>query len=389
VTVLTTPKRDDQQGPAVEPQDFDVVTVPYRAPRVLEGLRARHRTRAGSAGGACGGRGGFLSRLRDRRGLFGALRMPDLTDFWVRPAVRWARGHGPWDVVVSSAGPYTAHLVALAVRREGWAARWVADYRDLWTDSTIFPGLFPFTVYERRLERRCLQTADLVVTVSEGLARRLAARTATPVEVIYNGFEASELNELPALPDDGHTRIVFTGTVYPSAQDLAPLFSSLAVLRAEAPAAGNRLRVAVAGDREAYWVGAAEQAGVLDLLEHRGVVPRGEARRMQRDADALLLVDFEPRHEGMLTGKAFEYLDVTAPIIVIGGRPDSAIAGLMKRTGRGVHLGTDQGHIVEALRALAEGRPVLTEAPNRDVIDSLTRHRQALRLRKRLSALIG
>ena len=58
--------------------------------------------------------------------------------------------------------------------------------------------------------------------------------------------------------------------------------------------------------------------------------------------------------EGVLTAKVFEYLKAHAPILVIGGRPDSAAAMLVKRAGRGVHLGRDESRIADTLLELIE-----------------------------------
>ena len=100
-----------------------------------------------------------LRGVQDRTGIFGSTRMPDFTDRWVKPAVAWALGKPVWDVVFSSAGPYTAHLVAMALKQRRRAMSWVAEYRDLWVGNPLHRGLFPFTVRERWLERRCLRQA--------------------------------------------------------------------------------------------------------------------------------------------------------------------------------------------------------------------------------------
>src|SRR5262249_9515200 len=130
-----------------------------------------------------------LRYLKSRTGVFSAVRQPDLTDGWVRPAIEWARRHGPWEVVISSGGPPSAHLAALGIKYAGRARKWVADFRDLWTDNHIYAGLFPFTLGERRRERRVLVAADRLVTVSPGLADRLRAKSGKPVNVVYNGYD--------------------------------------------------------------------------------------------------------------------------------------------------------------------------------------------------------
>jgi hypothetical protein len=386
VTVLTTAKREHQREHEMPAEGFEVVEIDYRVSPMLERLRHDLRAPGGARGGGPPRNGGpgalktLLRRVQDRSGIYGSMRMPDFTDSWVKPALEWAAHRGPWDVVFSSAGPYTAHLVALALKDRGAAPRWVAEYRDLWTGNRLHRGLFPFTLRERRLDRRCMRAADLLVTVSEPLAEVLARRSRKPVEVIYNGFDPDELLGLdaaPAFPADGALRIVFTGTLYPAGQDPGPILDALAALPRD------RVRLVVAGPSAAAWRAAAERHGVAGLLDARGPVPRPEARRMQRDAGLLLLVDFDSSLEGVLTGKAFEYLSVTAPILAVGGDARSSpIAGLLRRSGRGAHFGRDRSAIAAALRMLLDAASPLPGVgpPDEAYLQTLTRRHQAHRL---------
>jgi hypothetical protein len=399
VSVLTTVKRPDQEGWAMEVRGFHVEEIAYRSPWVLEPLRRaykRDEARGREAGAApANGRQIVmrrLRRLRDDLGIFASVRMPDLTDFWVRPAVAWAREAGPWDVVVSTAGPYTAHLVALALRRGGDTRAWAADFRDLWVDNHLHRGLFPFTWREGALEKQCLDEADAVVTVSEPLAEALRAKTSAPVSVVLNGFDPDELRDLPPeriLPDDGLVRLVFTGSLYAAGQDTGPLLRALATARRADGEAATRLRLTVAGASAEAWRHDATRAGVADAVEARGVVPREDARRMQRDADALLLVDFEANVAGALTSKVFEYLSVAPPILVVGGRDDTPIARLLAPTGRALHLGRDETAIADALVRLARREPVLDAAPDPAAIEDYTRARQAAHLLATLDDLVS
>ena len=386
VTVLTTRKRPDQGNLDVTPGPYDVVELPYRVPRFLEALRRTDRTwTAGSPGGG-GGRPGPLLRavrnVRSRTGVFSSLRMPDLTDTWVAPALDWCRRQPPWDVVVSSSGPYTAHLVALGVKRAGGAGFWVTDYRDLWTQNHMARGLFPFTLRERRLERHVLAEADHVVTVSPALAERLQRRCRRVVEVVFNGYTPTEESAIPpesCFPDDGRVRLVYTGTLYPAGQDPRVLLRGLRLVQERHPDLGERLRLVVAGARDASWDDLAADIGVAAMIERRGLVSRTEALRLQRDADGLVVVAWKSPQEGVLTGKVFEYLPWSAPILVVGGRPGDPIAALVRETGRGAHF-MDAGPLADALAALARGDDGPAGTPDRALIERYRRDRQALRL---------
>lgn len=385
VTVLTTAKRPDQQGLILSRDGFEVAEISYTAPGWMERLRAEHKSAGADPGSFRGRMLGVLSRLRARTGILGGSRMPDLTDHWVEPAVRWGAEHGPWDVAVSSSGPYTAHLAALELKRRGAAQRWVADFRDLWTDSHAWPGLFPFTLRERRLQRACLAAADRVWTVSDELAETLRSRTRAPVDVIHNGFDQAELDRLPSSPafaESGLGPMVYTGTLNATRQDASPLLRAWAALRDRDPGVARTLSLVVVGDGYEHWRALAESLGLGSLVDAGPRVERSDALRMQRDAGALLLVDWTIPDSGVLTGKVFEYLAATAPILVVGGVDDaerSSVGRLVTRAGRGAHLGTDEARIADGLARFAADPGGLAGPPDRDFIAGFERDRLASR----------
>jgi glycosyltransferase involved in cell wall biosynthesis len=402
VTVLTTAKRPDQAGMPRPLESIKVVEVEYAAPVLLEKLRRRHKSALPAPPGPLDQSSGnglpapprrwfrLLRWFRERTGVFSSVRMPDLTDFWVGPALAWARrqpAERPWDVVVSSAGPYTAHLVARALKRDRRARYWVADFRDLWTQNHLYHGLFPFTLIETREESRCLREADLLVTVTEELAGKLRSRTVRPVEVIYNGYDPESLTLLPAapyFPPDGQRRLVYSGTFYPQGQDPTPLLCALKRLRALQPNLGKSLSLVVAGWSGPLWRELARRHGVADLLHILGVLPHEETLRLERDATALVLLDWHDPRQGVMTGKVFEYLSAPGPILTIGGATDSTLAQMIRRTGRGFHLGADEDRITNVLVDLLDNPAQLHLTPDNRVLGQLTRPVQSLRLLERM-----
>lgn len=395
VTVLTTAKREDQRGLDLPAEGFNVVELPFRGSRIAERLRRRHKSSEHNLKTTLDSRQitgipGIFKRLRDKRGLYCSVRMPDLTDHWVRPAVDWAKDNGPWDVLVSSSGPYTAHLVAMAAKRAGCAPRWVADFRDLWVDNHTYRGLFPFTLRERALERQVLREADLLSTVSEGLEWKLNRKSNVPVVIIYNGCDESVLASLPPeriFPDDDMVRLVYTGALYPPGQDPSPLFKAMQLLRERHPEAASRIRLEVAARDCRCWRELAGPFSVGDLINIHGMVSRVDALRMQRDADALLTVEWADPTEGVLTGKLFEYLFGNAPILMIGPTEGSPIGRLITDAGRGRGLGGDPQYIASILTDLVERPNSIGLNRNDELIGNFSRRSQSLRLLQRIEQL--
>lgn len=394
VTVLTTPKQPDQMGFDVPMTGFAAHEVPFRVPSLLARLRANTRPNGNEIGapGSASPLRNQVKRWHRQTGIFGASRMPDLTDFWVRPASEWAMQQPPWDVVVSSSGPYTAHLIALRLRQAGHARFWAADFRDLWTDNHVVSGLFPFTVAERALEKQCLERADMLTTVSEPLAAQLARRANQPVQVIRNGGLAGVPSKLPRenyfRDDAARFKLLYTGTVYPPDQNPDALFQGIAALRRTDPALADPLKLVVAGDRRELWAALAAACGASDLLEHRGRVSRVDAWHMQRDADALLILDWEDRNAGVLTSKVFEYLIAGPPILAVGGDAASPVGEMLRSTGRGVHAGARPADVASAIEQLM--RDVNRDRPSvtRDDLCEFTIEHQAIKYLKLIEAAL-
>jgi hypothetical protein len=145
-----------------------------------------------------------------------------------------------------------------------------------------------------------------------------------------------------------------------------------------AVAAEPRATLVVASDRADLWTAAARRTGLGDRLDFRGSVPRPDALRMQRDASALILLDwYDPRH-GVLTGKLFEYLLSPAQIWVVGGSLESPAARLVREAGRGIALGHGPECIRTAIQKFAAGEKCEI-TPNRSFIAKLSREEQARR----------
>lgn len=262
--------------------------------------------------------------IRQKTGIFSSCRMPDFADFWIRPAIKAARKEKPWDLIVSTAGPYAVHIVAASLKKSGHAKSWIADYRDTWSNSCVYPGLFPFNFIEKILEKRLLRHADAITTVSEPYASLFASQYKNKkVATIENGFDPCDLENIdpgPIFPNDNKLRIVHTGTIY-SRRNPVPLFEAIALMK-QKPAAKtllDKLEVLFVGPNQAEVPSLIQKYGVGDYVKLCGFVSRQDALRMQRDAHHLIFLPWnDPASDGVLTGKLFEYLYSRTPIMAIG-----------------------------------------------------------------------
>lgn len=386
VTVVTTAKIPDATDLKVTNPGYHVVEVPL--PLVVGKLKPQ---------GPCGAKNTpqpiwrrAVDGLRGRTGIFSACRMPDLTDLWIPRAQKIAIQRGPWDVVVSSYGPYAPHLVARHLKNKGVAKTWAADFRDLWYDNPIYRGLPVVCWVEKHLQHDILRSADVVTTVSEPLKDSLVRRCPTAnAHVIMNGFDPDDMFLLPQesiFPHDGKVRMVYTGNIYRGKRDPTLLFRAMARMN-EDPAKKallDRLEVVFVGVSQENIASIRDDNGVMPWVKVCPSVSRERALCMQRDAQYLLFLDWADHNtKGIVTGKLYEYLFSGTSIVSIGGPSDSSANEIIHRLDAGWTF-DDVSTLEEFLTQIVENPDMAKKKDLVDVLQPYLRSTQAMAFLKLL-----
>lgn len=293
--------------------------------------------------------------------------IPDARVWWVRPSVRfltqYLRAH-PVDAIVSTGPPHSMHLIALALKRRYPQVRWIADWRDPWTNIDFYRDL-KLTAWadlkHHRLEREVVTAADVNVAVGWTMAAELDAIGSRRTEVITNGADPADLPTPPEPVDDTYS-LVHVGSMNAS-RDVPQVWQALAELCMRDAFFRERLRIRFVGPVDQGVLASLAAAGLQDRVERLGSVGHDRAmREMQRARVLLLSVNDTPNAKGVLTSKVFEYLAVGRPILAVGpsdGDVARVLDGhlLVERQGPGPDL--------SALRALfdAPARPAGATGP--------------------------
>ena len=216
VTVLTTNKTKQSDSDFNLPHElFKVVEIPYfsvthEAYKVLKRLRAGILNRTiNNPGTDCASINTFnvslklksiINKLKRRYGFFTTARIPDDHDTWIWPAVNEGDkllNTNKFDWIFSSYGPPASHIVA-GILSKRHKIRWIADYRDLWIEGHIYPGIWPFKMLEKHLENKYVGNyANILTTVSLPLAKILGNKFSTQVHVIQNGYDEEDYVKAP------------------------------------------------------------------------------------------------------------------------------------------------------------------------------------------------
>ena len=291
-----------------------------------------------------------------QQSVLGRILVPDIVSLtWLPFALAPALAlRDEVDVVLTTSGPESTHLVGLAMRRRG--VPWVADLRDGWRFEPYRD--FPLDIEERvdaRMERRVLSYADRVTAVSEPIAADLRNRLGLQSVTVPNGYDEEEVpaaEAMHSLAPDRHS-IVYTGRLATGGRTLDALIASLRALEGRAAPELEKLEIVLAGPLTGDERAALDAAGAGNVLRSVGTLERDQTLRLQRDADSLLLLTAGSR-EGEATGKLFEYLYAERPILVLGDRTEAA--RIVESTKAGVVIPSDDPErIADALVSLVRG----------------------------------
>ncbi len=261
------------------------------------------------------------------KGLFKALgtfyktlvHIPDGQRGWIKPAfkagIELIESWRP-DVIFASQPPMSSLNVAGRLSRR-FGIPWVADFRDLWSDPEYYGYLRIRRPLDRRIESRVLASCSGISATSQMFADRLSVRhTKTAVEIL-NGYDdlpgLESYQRSPGNPDE--LVLAYTGRAPYGRRDASPLFRAIRDLGDE----GKRIRVKFYGTGLGQMAELAERIGVGKNVDIIGGVPLLDALKAQRDADVLLLLQWnDPGEAGVYSGKIFEYIGARRPVLSIG-----------------------------------------------------------------------
>ena len=321
--------------------------------------------------------------------LRGNLFVPDPRVSWVKPSVsflsRYLKEH-PVDAIVTTGPPHSMHLIGMHLR-EQTGIRWIADFRDPWTEMHYFKhmGLLPWTASRhRKMEQRVLETADAVIAVTPPVRDDFQARTAKPVVLITNGYDPVDFAApAPDMPSDRFT-IVHTGLFASDGNPLL-LWDVLARKCASDSNFKSQLRIRLAGKTDPEILEALAVRGLNDNVENLGYQPHWKTVQLQRSANVLILpLRQEPEYAKAYPGKVFEYLAARRPVLGIG-QENGAAAALLKESGAGVMYDWDRLQPVSNYIENAWERHLTgTDGPTEGDIDAYSR----ISLTKKLAEIL-
>jgi glycosyltransferase involved in cell wall biosynthesis len=284
--------------------------------------------------------------------------IPDARRFWIRPSIKYLReliekeniSH-----VISSGPPHSMHLIARGLKRKRPSLKWLADFRDPWTNIDFYDKLMLSRRADRlhhRLELSVLNEADLVLSIGHamneefiGICKSNGGKNIDKFKVITNGFDEEDLAKGTVTRDEKFS-IAHIGTLV---KDRNPevLWKVLSGLVSKNKEFAAKLEIKLVGKVDLFVKEEIERHGLSSFVRKIEYLPHSEVIiEQQRSAVLLLLVNNTPNAKGILTGKFFEYMASGRPVLAIGPE-DGDLAAIMSETGCGLISNFDDAVTLE------------------------------------------
>lgn len=272
--------------------------------------------------------------------------IPDARSFWIKPSIRFLLPilkKEQISHIISTGPPHSMHLIAMGLKRELPQLKWLADFRDPWTNIDFYDKLMLSTFADRkhrRLEREVLLNSDAVLSIGQTMSaelekiyRQAGGQAASKFHVLPNGYDDADLSRGSVEKDPLFT-IAHIGTLV-SDRNPAVLWKVLKKLLKNDPAFSAKLRIKLVGKVDVRVKEDLERHGLASYVDYVAYLPHDEVvLEQQRARVLLLLVNHTPNAKGILTGKFFEYMASGSPILAIGP-VDGELADILNRTRSG------------------------------------------------------
>jgi len=242
------------------------------------------------------------------------------------------------DAIWATAPEASAHLLASWVSHR-FGIPWIADYRDITGQARYNAVISLLAPVKRWNEARYLETASKITTVSPALADKVSQLTQRDVDLVYNGFDPTDLSDTPT-PHLDEFALTYTGSVsnrdFP---DFRVVLDGIQMLVESGCMDRENVFLRFSGDALDEPVQAMFGGHPLEEIVHvHGSVPRKQCIELQRQS-AVLLQNAFPGRRGIMTSKVFSYLAARRPILAVPQDGD-CIDALLRETGAGLSLST-------------------------------------------------
>ena len=254
----------------------------------------------------------------------GSLFIPDARKMWNVFAFRKAKEiikNETIDLVITTGPPHSTHLTGKRLKNR-FGLKWIADFRDPWSDLYYNKDLIRTrraVSKDKRLEKKVLDEADLILTVGFKMKELLAGKSENindKIKFIYNGYDSELFNKIKFERTD-FFEISYIGLLTRNSPYESFIQSIKDFIKETKP--DSKIRLNFAGNiPDTILESFKDELPDLKILYH-GYVSHEEAIRIMKLSN--LLISCLPETEQsqiLISGKTAEYMATGNPILSFG-----------------------------------------------------------------------
>lgn len=271
--------------------------------------------------------------------------IPDARVFWVNPSVKYLENYlkeNHIDTIVTSGPPHSMHLIGLNLKKKLPNLKWIADFRDPWTEISYYKHLKLTKRSDdkhRQLESSVFKTADVTLATSYTDAENFRKNGANAF-CITNGFDENDSkktqNQKSEISQTQFT-LSYIG-VLEQLRNPENLWKSLQNLVATNSQFAKDFKLKFVGRVDDKILQKLEDSNLKNHIQNLGYLSHDKAIDEMESSTILLITNFpDASSKGIIPGKIFEYL-ATGKQILSFGPNDADVAKILDNTKAGQHF---------------------------------------------------
>ena len=274
--------------------------------------------------------------------------IPDGEVLWMKKALPEALkrlAKGDIDAVYSTSSPYSAHLLGLELKRHFPDIPWVADFRDEWTNNPYFldnPHRRSRAKKEKAMEHDVLKYADALITNTPVMKDNFVRlnpdlNLEQRMVVIPNGYDSDDFINLDVkVKENDKFTITYTGALY-GRRKPDKIIEAVGDLVLSGRVEKGKICLRFIGSfKKEVIQNLVDKNGLSGAVELINYMEHQQCVYEMVNSDALLLIEGGgPGSEAFYTGKIFEYIQTSNPILAVIPQ-NGAAADIIRKTRTGI-----------------------------------------------------
>ncbi|WPO92273.1 glycosyl transferase family 1 [Chryseobacterium sp. HR92] len=268
--------------------------------------------------------------------------IPDARVFWVKPSITFLEKYlkeNKINTIVTSGPPHSLHLIGLGLKNKMPDLKWIADFRDPWTEISYYKHLKLTKSSDkkhRQLESAVFKNADITLATSYTDAENFRKAGANAI-CITNGFDESDSDKSVTRQMSSAFTLSYIG-VLEQLRNPENLWNALDELVKENAEFATDFKLKFVGRIDDKILQSIENSSLKNHILNLGYLAHGKAVEEMQNSDLLLITNFpNESSKGIIPGKIFEYLASGKQILSFG--PDRAdVAKILEETQAGKHF---------------------------------------------------